>query len=227
MSRSGPLGYDTFRKPLEDGGYSRDEITRLEDESGRSLTVLRRRLAQTPSVRTPKWAADPTTAAFLVPYLWVGSWGATTSADQTVLMLMADEDNCEALEKRCQQLAQLEDPPCGRSATIAVSPRRWTSCSRSLLRLPPPTSSASLRSRRSCLARTTRSSTFPRSDSGWLRSTASRENSPERSDAASLKHSFSSQCMVTTSSGNISPSTAKRPPTHWCAASLRRSEPGS
>ncbi len=118
-------------------------------------------------------------------------------------------------------------PPCGRSATIAVSPRRWTSCSRSLLRLPPPTSSASLRSRRSCSARTTRSSTFPRRDSGWLRSTASRESSPARSDAASLKHSFSSRCMVTTSSGNTSPTTAKRPPTHWCAAYLRRSEPGS
>lgn len=106
-----PLGYDTFRKPLEDSGYSRDEIKRLDDESGRSLTVLRRRLAQTPGVRTPKWAAEPTIAASLVPYLWVGSWAATTSADQTVLALMASEDNYEALERRCQQLAQLDDPP--------------------------------------------------------------------------------------------------------------------
>ena len=106
-----PLNYDTFRKPLEETGYSRDEITRLENESGRSLTVLRRRLAITPGVRTPHWASSPETAASLVPFLWIGAWNATKTADQTVLTLLADENSYESLEKSCQRLALLDDPP--------------------------------------------------------------------------------------------------------------------
>jgi addiction module HigA family antidote len=106
-----PLNYDTFRAPLEASGYSRDEVTRLEQESGRSLTVLRRRVAKSPGVRTPDWASDAKTAASLVPMLWVGAWNATKSADQTVLVLMANEDAYEPIERRCQRLAQLNDAP--------------------------------------------------------------------------------------------------------------------
>ena len=38
-----PANYETFNKALEEMGKDRDEIKRLADESGRSLTVLRRR----------------------------------------------------------------------------------------------------------------------------------------------------------------------------------------
>jgi addiction module HigA family antidote len=106
-----PLNYDTFRTPLEAAGYSRDEVTRLENESGRSLTVLRRRVAKTPGVCTPHWASDPEVAASLVPFLWVGAWNATKDADKTVLTLMAGDDTYEPLDKRCQRFAQLNDPP--------------------------------------------------------------------------------------------------------------------
>lgn len=106
-----PLNYDTFKAPLEATGYTSDEITRLENESGRSLTVLRRRLAKSPGVRTPHWASNPDTASSLVPFVWVGAWSATKDADQTVLTLVAGEDSYEPLEKLCQRLAQLEDPP--------------------------------------------------------------------------------------------------------------------
>jgi hypothetical protein len=107
-----PLNYETFRAPLEASGYERDEITRLEQESGRSLTVLRRRLAKTPGVRAPEWASDPATSASLIPFLWIGAWNANKSADQTVLVLMAGDDNkYESLERRCLQLVRLNDAP--------------------------------------------------------------------------------------------------------------------
>src|SRR5439155_23832548 len=50
-----PANYETFNKALDKMGKSRDEISRLANESGRSLTVLRRRVAKVPAIRTPDW----------------------------------------------------------------------------------------------------------------------------------------------------------------------------
>jgi addiction module HigA family antidote len=106
-----PLSYMHFNAPLEEIGYKRDDITRLENESGRSLTVLRRRLARTPAVRLPDWASDQQTASYLVPFLLVGTWNASRSADQTVISLIAGGLQYESLERTCQLLAQCNDPP--------------------------------------------------------------------------------------------------------------------
>ena len=106
-----PLSYEHFNTPLDGAGYSRDEIARLDNESGRSLTVLRRRLAKTPAVRLPEWASDAVTASSLVPFLFVGAWNATRPADQTVLALLAGDEPYDCLERRCQQLTRLNDPP--------------------------------------------------------------------------------------------------------------------
>lgn len=106
-----PLSYERFNAPLEAAGYSRDQITRLDNESGRSLTVLRRRLAKTPAVRLPEWASDTATASSLVPFLFVGAWNATRPADQTTLALLAGDEPYDALERQCQHLTRLNDPP--------------------------------------------------------------------------------------------------------------------
>lgn len=106
-----PLGYEHFKAPLEAVGYTRDEVTRLDNESGRSLTVLRRRLAKTPGVRLPEWASDAQTASSLVPFLLVGAWNATRPPDQTVISLLAGDVPYELLERTCQRLAQGNDPP--------------------------------------------------------------------------------------------------------------------
>ncbi|MFO1245603.1 MAG: HigA family addiction module antitoxin [Ramlibacter sp.] len=106
-----PLNYEQFKTSLEGVGYTRDEVTRLDNESGRSLTVLRRRLARTPGVRLPEWATDVHTASSLVPFLLVGAWNATRPPDQTVLSLLGGDMPYELLERTCQRLAQGNDPP--------------------------------------------------------------------------------------------------------------------
>lgn len=106
-----PLNHEAFAKPLEKMGFGRDEVARLANESGRSLTILRRRLTMMPAVKTPRWAADMGRGASLVPFLWVGVWNATNRADQAVLELMSDEHTYDELERQCQDLVRLNDPP--------------------------------------------------------------------------------------------------------------------
>lgn len=106
-----PLSETQFRSALESNGYSRDEIGRLASESGRSLTVLRRRLAMSPSIQTPAWAANVKIAGSLVPFLWAGAWNSTKTADQEVVNLMANVNDYDVLERDFQQLAALNDPP--------------------------------------------------------------------------------------------------------------------
>lgn len=106
-----PASYETFTKALEEMGKDRDEISRLGNVSGRSLTVLRRQLSTVPAVRTPAWAADRRTAASLVPFLFVGAWNSRNETDKVGLSLLAGGRSYDELEKECQNLAQLNDAP--------------------------------------------------------------------------------------------------------------------
>lgn len=105
-----PLGYEAFRKGLKAMGYERDEATKLSNESGRSLTVLRRRLSKVEAVRRSVWAADVQTSSWLVPLTLVGAWNADNEADQIALSLLANLP-FEELERRAQGLARLNDAP--------------------------------------------------------------------------------------------------------------------
>lgn len=106
-----PSSHESFTKALEEMGKERDEIRRLENESGRSLTVLRRRLATINAVRTPFWAEDHMKARSLVPFLFVGAWQSTNDADCLGLSLLADERPYNELEIEFQSLVQLNDAP--------------------------------------------------------------------------------------------------------------------
>lgn len=106
-----PLNHQAFRASLEEMGYGRDDIAKYSHESGRSLTVLRRRLANVRAVQTPEWATDHETAASLIPFMLIGTWSSTNSADQIALTLLADANSYEKLERECQRLASLNDAP--------------------------------------------------------------------------------------------------------------------
>jgi plasmid maintenance system antidote protein VapI len=106
-----PASYQTFNSALEGMGKNRDDITKLAKASGRSLTVLRRRLSSVQAVQLPEWAADFHTATKLVPFLFVGAWDSRSEADKIGLSLLAYDRPYEELEKDCQSLAKLNDTP--------------------------------------------------------------------------------------------------------------------
>ncbi|MDX8470322.1 HigA family addiction module antitoxin [Mesorhizobium sp. VK23B] len=106
-----PVSGEGFRAALEEMGFERDDIERLSDESGRSLTVLRRRLATVPSLKAPEWASDNQKAGALVPFLFAGSWGARNVADQTALSLLSGGTDYSHLEKSFQQLTAINGSP--------------------------------------------------------------------------------------------------------------------
>ncbi|WP_312162012.1 HigA family addiction module antitoxin [Phenylobacterium sp.] len=106
-----PLNDEAFRAGLEAMGLDRDEVSKCADESGRSLTVLRRRLSNVPAVRTPAWASDEAAASNLIPFLFVGVWDSRSEVDQLALTLVANGPTYEVLEKEVQRFAALNDPP--------------------------------------------------------------------------------------------------------------------
>ncbi len=105
-----PADYRTFNTALETMGKNHDERARLTRESGRSLTVLRRRLANVPAIRTPSWARDRNIAASLIPFMLVGTWHSENESDKCRLERLS-ACRYEDLERRCQELVQIEDAP--------------------------------------------------------------------------------------------------------------------
>jgi addiction module HigA family antidote len=106
-----PLSYEAFHSAFEEMGYQRDQIDRLEAESGRSLTVLYRRLSKVPAVRTPPWATDKNLAPCIVPFLFAGAWSDINKCDQSILSSLANEVSYATLEKQLQEISQYNDSP--------------------------------------------------------------------------------------------------------------------
>ncbi len=86
----GLLGHEAFEKSLMAMGFSRARVDPLARESGRSPTILRRRLSENAALKQPRWAGDFETARKIVPMALVGSWHVDSKADQEVLSTLAD-----------------------------------------------------------------------------------------------------------------------------------------
>lgn len=106
-----PVSSETFDSALEDIGKKRDEVKRLANESGRSLTVLRRRLATVEAVRMPLWATQQHAPENLIAFMLVGAWHVLNETDMAGLSLLSGDRAYEVLEKDCQRLIQLDDSP--------------------------------------------------------------------------------------------------------------------
>ncbi|NMX28485.1 addiction module antitoxin [Pseudomonas sp. WS 5406] len=106
-----PVSQNTFSNALESMGKPRDEVSRLSDASGRSLTVLRRKLSTVPAVQMPEWAADGSVASQLIPFLFVGAWDTSNQSDKTGLSLLSGVRDFDDIEKELQSLCHLNDSP--------------------------------------------------------------------------------------------------------------------
>lgn len=106
-----PVSFQTLESALKETGKNRDDIKKLANESGRSLTVLRRRLSKFEGVKTPAWATQQNTPESLLPFMLVGAWNSVNEADKAGLSLLSRDRDYEDLEKDCQRLVQLNDAP--------------------------------------------------------------------------------------------------------------------
>ena len=105
-----PLDDDGFVKALDEMGFGQDEARRLTRESGRSPTILRRRLSQIDAIRTPQWAEDEGIAKSLIPMALIGSWRADSNADREVLERLSGQPYRE-IESSIRCLLQSDDRP--------------------------------------------------------------------------------------------------------------------
>ena len=104
------MRFEDFRRALDSMGRTHHEIERLARASGHSPTILRRRLSETPSVRTPDWA-ESDIARKLIPAALVGAWDAGSSADCEIVSMIAGTEVDEAVERDVALLLRLDDPP--------------------------------------------------------------------------------------------------------------------
>ena len=106
----GLVRHETFRDGLMAMGLERDEIDRLARESGRSLTVLRRRLSRLDATRQPWWAEETKVARQLVPLTLIGAWLSESRADREVLEALAGRP-ADQIEEDVAALLGSDDCP--------------------------------------------------------------------------------------------------------------------
>lgn len=104
------LGHDAFEKALTAMDIDKGDVERLARESGRSPTILRRRLSRNAAIRTPVWADNDNTAKTLVPLALIGAWHAEPEADREIVSYVADR-KYEAIEGDVARLLQFDDSP--------------------------------------------------------------------------------------------------------------------
>ena len=102
------LGYKEFVAALA-MDLSHDEAVRLGRDSGRSPTVLRRRLSPLPEVSQPEWAGAKT-ARVLAPLSLAGAWNTASEADRKAISRLA-ECGHEHTEAYVAEALVYDDPP--------------------------------------------------------------------------------------------------------------------
>jgi addiction module HigA family antidote len=104
------LTHEAFRTALAAMNIGDHEADALGRESGYSPTILRRRLARNPAVRTPLWTQQPGAIRHLIPMMLVGAWHAQSNSDCEILSILAGTTYPE-IEKQVAVLRTFEDPP--------------------------------------------------------------------------------------------------------------------
>ena len=104
------LDHGAFKDALVDMGIDESDVDRWARESGRSPTILRRRLSKLPAVREPEWAADAGIARALIPMTLVGAWRDDSNADREAVSFWG-RDGYERIEEDVAQFVRFDDSP--------------------------------------------------------------------------------------------------------------------
>ncbi|MGJ8629027.1 MAG: helix-turn-helix transcriptional regulator [Sulfitobacter sp.] len=105
------LSSEAFHKALKVMGLGREAIDRLADESGRSLTVLRRRLAQSKAITSPDWGSDKSLARSVFPFMLAGAWKNDNDDDRFVLEHLSGLSAYDDIEGNFTELLPRDSSP--------------------------------------------------------------------------------------------------------------------
>lgn len=103
------LGYEEFKKALHSIDHNDDDVANWDRQSGRHLTVLRRRMATNETLQRPNWARS-TQAEELIPILFAGAWDSRNEFDQYVLSELSGKGYAQ-IEQQLLKFAKIEDAP--------------------------------------------------------------------------------------------------------------------
>ena len=112
------ISREKFIAQLKEMGLLREDADRQERASGRSLTVLRRRLAKNSALKTPEWAQSENLRAMIVAAL-AGGWCANTrqTADQKIVADMW-RGQYDDFEREVIRFMGMDDAPIERIGGI-------------------------------------------------------------------------------------------------------------
>lgn len=105
------LNFEAWERSLKSMDLKHEQIVQLSRETGRSPTVLRRRLSRLSAIQTPDWASDKKLATMLIPFLFAGAWKADNKADKAMLEALAGDVPFDELERRIALLLPLDSTP--------------------------------------------------------------------------------------------------------------------
>ena len=111
--------YDEFEKALVGIGIEPNKASRLSRNCGRSWTVFRRRLAQNPSIRIPKWLDHPSSPVLSTICL-VGGWSSERPADKQFVERVAGMEYSR-VERELGEIGRLDDSPIIRLGGVWIA----------------------------------------------------------------------------------------------------------
>ena len=114
-------GFD-LQNALVACGFSQEQANKAAEESGGSMTVLKRLLARFPGTAEPEWSKVPQ-ATSLVPFILAGSWDESSEGDRSIMETLSGQQY-EQVRMIAEQTVTLPDSPLLRVLS------RWSLVSR-------------------------------------------------------------------------------------------------
>ena len=113
------ISREKFIAQLKEMGLLREDADRQERASGRSLTVLRRRLAKNSALKTPEWAQPSENLRAMIVAALAGGWRANTrqTADQKIVADMW-RGQYDDFEREVVRFMGMDDAPIERIDAI-------------------------------------------------------------------------------------------------------------